>query len=298
MAGFALYAVLGLLLLVPLEMLFLIMVAALTRKRELVPKLAAPSLKKQGRYGWEDMLKLSPKSKPSGRSRAVLAVIIILLLVVVVAAPGLFLVAPSLQLNLSKQSANDTSILPPSALNETAGRDVSFSNLTPLRFNISVPDVNLSKVFAPLKASLRAVAFGLLVVLAVFVAVFLIVRRRKLAVVKKAGETAEKLIRKASAEKKGKEPPKVGGSMFLMFGKAKNYLVPAIIIFLLVVIALLVYILRDRIRNEFSGKLVSFAVSAKEFALNYRLYIIAGIVVLVICVFLLRLIAKSQQKPA
>ncbi len=296
MESFALYAVIGLLLLVPLELLFLILAVALTRKKELVPRLTIPSPKKQERYGWEDMLKLSPEQKPSGSRKAVISAMVIILLVVIVAAPGLFLVAPSFNLNLSRQSANDTVILPPPELNETPAGGI-FSNLTLPRLNITAPDINLSRVLAPLKSNIKAVALVLAVVLAVLIALFFIIRRRRLAVVNKARNTSEKLIRKAEAEKNGKEPQKIG-SVFSLFGKFKNYLFPAIILFMLVVIAFLVYLLRDRIRNEFSDKLLSFAVSAKEFALNYRLYILAGVVLLAISVFLLRLIAKRRQKPA
>ncbi len=296
MAGFAFYALIGLLLLIPLEVFLLIMAALLISRRKSLPKAVLPSPGRRERYGWEDVLKFSPERKPSGGRKAVISVLVVLLLVVIVAVPGLFLVAPSLNLNLSRQPANDSVILPPSELNETPVRGI-FSNLTLPRLNITVPDLNVSKVFAPLKTGIKVVAL-LMVVLAAFVVLFFIIRRRGMAVVTKARKTSEKLIENASVAKNGKEPPKVGGGSFLMLGTFKNYLVPALIFFLLLVIAVLFYILRGRIRNEFSGKLLSFAVSAKEFALNYRLYILAGVVVLAISVLLLRLVARRRQRPA
>ncbi len=294
MEGFALYAVIGLLLLAPLEVFFLIIAAALTRQKGLLPKLAVPSPREQERYGWEELLKLSPERKPSGSRKAIISVIVILLLVVIVAAPGLFLVAPSLHLNLSGQSANDSAILPPVELNETPAKGI-FSNMTLPRLNITVPDINLSMVFAPLKANVKAVALGLAVVLAALVVLFFIIRNRKLAVVNKAGETSKKLIRNAAAEKKVKETPKAGSSLFSGLGKIRNYLVPAIILFLLIVVAFLAYILRGRVSNVFAGRLLPFAVSVKEFAMNYRFYMLAGAVILVVLIFLLRHLAKRQQ---
>ncbi len=292
MEGFALYAVIGLLLLVPLEMLLLILVAALTRRRGFAPLLALPSPKRQERYGWEDMLKLSPERKPSGSRKAIIAVIVILLLVVIVAVPSLFIVAPSLHLNLSGQPANDTAaVLPPFELNETPARGI-FSTLTLPRLNIAAPGINMSKVFSPLKSNIKAVALVLAAVFASLVVLFFVLRRRRLAVINKARETPEKLIRKAAAEKSGKAPENS------FFSRLRKYVAPVSILFLLIVMAFLVYFLRGRIRNEFSGKLLSFAVSAKEFALNYRLYILAGIVILAISIVLLRLIAGRRQKPA
>ncbi len=150
MEGFALYALIGLLLLVPLEMLLLVLVAALARKRELSPSLAGTPRKRQERYGWEDMLKLSLEKKPSGRGKVILSVIVILLLVVIVAAPNLFLVSSPFHLNLSRQPANYSVILPPAELNETGVNGI-FSNLTLPKLNLTVPDINRSKFFAPLK---------------------------------------------------------------------------------------------------------------------------------------------------
>lgn len=294
MEGFAFYALIGLLLLIPLEVFLLVIAAALARRRELVPKLAVPSQKQQERYGWEDLLKLSPERKPSRSRKAVIAAVIALLLLLVVLVPGWFLVSPSFQLNLSKQPVNDTTLTPTLEVNETAGRGI-FSNLTFPSLNITAPKMNLSGVFVPLGASVRAVAFGLAaVVVAVLVLLLIIRRRKKLAVVTKARETSEKLIRKAGKEKKASSGAQ--HSFFSRFKEVRNYIAPVAIIFLLVAIAFLVYLLRDRIRTGFSGRLLSFAVSAKEFSLNYRLYILAGFVALLVLVFLLRHIAKRRQK--
>ncbi len=299
MAGFAFYALIGLLLLVPLEMLFLIMVAALARRRELAPKLAVALPGKQERYEWEGIMKLSPGRKPSGGRKSVIAAVIALLLAVIVAVPGLFLVAPSLQLNLSGKPANDTIAVPAAEINETPGRGI-FPSLTLPSLNITAPDINVSKIFAPLKASIKAVAVALAVILAAAALLFFIIRRRMLAAVSAAKETAEKpvrKIRKAEPEKEGMEPPKVSG-VFSIPGRFRNCLVPAMMLLLLAVIAVLVYLLRSRISGEFLGRLLSFAVSIREFAINYRLYILAGIVILAVSVSLLRIVAKRQQKSA
>ncbi len=294
MEGFALYAVIGLLLLIPLEIFFLIIVTALKRRRELAPMPSAPSPKREERYGWEGIIKLSPERKPSGRRNAVVSVIVILLLVLIVAVPGLFLVAPSINLNLSRQPANDTAvILPPPELNETPARGI-FSNLTLPRLNISAPDINLSKVFAPLKAGIKPVSLGLAAVMAVIIVLFFIIRRRRMAAADKAVEAPEKL--KAGKENKATKSAQHGFFSRLM--EVRNYIALAAVLILLLVIAFLVYLLRGRIMSEFSGKLLPFAVSAKEFALNYRLYILAGFAILAASLFLLRLIAKRRQKPA
>lgn len=293
MEGFALYAVIGLLLLVPLEIFFLIIVAALKRRRGLAPMPAVPSPKREERYGWEGIIKLSPERKPSGRRKSIIAVIIILLLVLIVAVPGLFLVAPSLNLNLSRQPANDSAALPPAELNETQAKGI-FSNLTLPRLSISAPDINMSKVFAPLKAGIKYVALGLAAVMAILIVLFFIIRRRRMAAADKAGEAPEKL--KAGKEKKAPQSAQHG--FFSRFRKVRNYIALAAVLILLLIIAFLVYLLRGRIVNEFFGRLLSFSVSAKEFALNYRLYIFAGFAILAASLFLLRLIAKRRQKPA
>ncbi len=302
MAGLAFYALIGLLLLVPLELAFLVIAAALMRRRELAPRLAEFSRVKE-RYGWEGLLKLPAESKPSRRNNYLIAVIIILLLLLVVAVPGWFLVSPSLKLNLSDESFRQASdggnlTLPPvRVVNETAGS--LFSNLTFPRLNLTAPSVNISGVLSPLKENIRAVAFGLAAILiAVLVLVFVVARR------KPAAETVEKAIpkngakKKAEAAKNGKAPQEAVRSPLLVALKARKYLVAEVVLLLLVVVALIAYLLRGRISGLFGGRLLAFAVSAKEFAVSYRFYILAGMVILAVIIFLLRRFAKSRQEPA
>ncbi len=285
MAGFAFYALIGLLLLVPLEIFLLLIAALLVRRRKSLPKAVLPPPKKQERYGWEDVLKLSPERKPSRGRKSVIAAVIALLILLVVLVPGWFLVAPPFSLNhLSRQPANYTPAVLPAEINETAGKAL-FSNLTLPRFNITAPKVNLSGMFAPGTGNAK-VAVAVLVIALALAAVFFFVRRRKLALVTRARKVSEKLAKRAKEGKK--KSPEVHP-----LNNLKNYAAPAAALLLLLVMALAAYLLRERMPS-LARDLVAFLVLAKGFAVNYRFYILAGFLALIVILVVLRKVAKIK----
>ena len=293
MPDFALLAVIGLLLFLPVEVIAIILIAAAARRRKFPePRLRIPELPRQERYGWEDYLKLPAERKPLMLGRNIAISCAVVIFAILLALPLYFAFSPSgLNLSVGRLALANFTVEAPllNAANLSAPQPLNlslFSNFS-VSHGFGLPEVNVSSVlegsvssYMPYLAAASAVTALLLVGLAVFV---FIVRRRRLAVLRKAKKTADKLIQKAGQPKERAK---------LELGV---YAVPAVILALLVIIAFLVYLLRDRIRNDFSGIVFGFAQDAGEFAAAYRLYIIAGIVLLAIIVAALRHFAAKRK---
>ncbi|MAG15654.1 hypothetical protein CMO88_01185 [Candidatus Woesearchaeota archaeon] len=290
MPDFAFIAIIGLLLLVPLELFFIIILAALTRKPE-TPKIVVPEQKPQERYGWEDYLKIpSERKKKPFPLHIFLGVVILGVLSIALIAPVFFFGVPSFQLNLTKnetiseiQINESISVSEPAPIANISAPKLNISFPT---LNVSFPELDISKFFSekisPNKKYIYAILAAVVIVILALAVFIFFVNRRKLAVIKKAKKTADKLMKKAD-----KETPKLSG--------IRQYIAPLVILFLLTVIALLVYFLRDKVRTELADFVLKYLTITKTFALNYRLYIAAGIVILLIAIILLRRLRKSSS---
>lgn len=302
MADIVFIAVVGLFLLLPLEILFLIVIAALKSRPEAI-KIVIPEQKRQERYGWEDYLKLPPEKEKGHERNAVLAVLVVIITVILVALPTYVFVVPQLLNQTVNKSATVGSGEP--ELVETAA-NLSL-NITLPRINFSVPELNISALTAELDISgLREkIGFYKPYIYAVAAAVFLafaslavfvyFVNRRKLAVLKKAKETAERLIKKSEKEKPKLQKPALQG-LLSRLSAVRRYLAPLIILFLLLIVAFLVYLLRDRISAELSGLIIRLLANVRAFSINYRLYIAAGIAALVVIIIAITRLRKRKGR--
>jgi len=296
-------AVFGLLLLVPLEIAFLIVLAALKRRPE-GPKIVVPEPKKQEeRYGWEDYLKLPVKEKKESGNNVVLAVIVLVAAVLLVAVPSYMFGIPQALFNAT---ANETieevgvvDVEEPEPEVEVAPGNLSL-NITLPSLNFSMPDLNISGLREKAglyKPYIYAVIIAVAVLAAALAVFMYMVKKRKLAVIHKASKTADKLMGKKSNRKldllaklRAIKFPSVK-----LLKPIRPYLAPLVILFLLVIIALLVYLLRDRISTEFADLVLRLIIKAKAFALTYRLYIIAGVLSLIVAIMALRHLSKKRN---
>jgi len=299
MVDLALYALIGLFVLIPIEIFFLIILAVLKPKQ---PETPAP--KRPERYGWEDHLKL-PTDKSNGSNNVGIAIIIILFTLLLVALPTYFFVIPTL--STGNQSINDTANIS-LEINDTTTPDVNDSDTTTpdinesksalnisnlgtnfsidfLPSNLSLPKINLSSMtnkISPYKNYIFAVIGAGAILLAVLAIFIYFINRRKSAVIRKAKKTAEKLVVKPEKEKR-----KIS---FTRLKNVKRYIMPLIIFILLLVIAFLIYLARDIITAFDYANLVS---AVKDFLVAYKFYIGGGVIVLIAVVILLKKFAKK-----
>ncbi|MBS3132653.1 hypothetical protein J4470_00795 [Candidatus Woesearchaeota archaeon] len=291
MPGVVFIAVVGLLLLIPLEVVFLIVLAALKRSSE-APKIVVPELKKQERYGWEDYLKLPPEKKAPASNTALL-ILVVAAVLILIAAPSYLFGVPQFLFNsaLNATDVEETEeqrIAEPEA--EIAPSNFSL-NITLPRLNLSLPEVDISVLrekaglYKPYAYAVVVAVVALVAALAVFIYV---VNRRKMAVIHKAGKTADKLMKKDGRGKKLKLK-----ALLSKLPSLRPYLAPIVILFLLVMAALLVYLFRDRLIADFAGLALKLIVKVRAFALNYRLYVAAGVAALIVLIVALR---RSKKK--
>ena len=292
MPGVVFIAVVGLLLLIPLEVVFLIVLAALKRSSE-APKIVVPELKKQERYGWEDYLKLPPEKKAPASNTALL-ILVVAAVLILIAAPSYLFGVPQFLFNsaLNATDVEETEeqrIAEPEA--EIAPSNFSL-NITLPRLNLSLPEVDISVLrekaglYKPYAYAVVVAVVALVAALAVFIYV---VNRRKMAVIHKAGKTADKLMKKDG--RRGKKLKLK--ALLSKLPSLRPYLAPIVILFLLVMAALLVYLFRDRLIADFAGLALKLIVKVRAFALNYRLYVAAGVAALIVLIVALR---RSKKK--
>ena len=214
MPNLAFIALLGLLLLVPLELLFLVILAALRRRPE-TPKIVLPEQKGRERYGWEDYLKLPIEKKKAPERNIALAALAVVAAVLLVAVP-FFFVFPQLGLFNQSVSGNETEIasVEETTVEEAAGvpatgvpANVPINNFS---INLTLPGINFTfprlpaqalnitsfERLAPYKPYIYAVVFAVLVIAAALGVFVYFVNLRRMAVVRKAKATAERLIKK------------------------------------------------------------------------------------------------------
>jgi len=300
MVEFAFIALVGLLILIPIIVFFLIVLAAL-KSRPAASKIVIPEPKRQERYGWEDHLKLKPTPKPSDNRSAAIIILIFLALIVVI--PTIFFVIPSItpaedSMNISEDAilAGDVNITEDGNISDdvniTDDSDVS-EGLTqgPTNFTTGLPGVNvtisslkLSNIFgdnneesyAPYVTYIAVGTITLLVILAIFI---MIVNRNKHAVIRKAKQTAEKLEKKPEPiPKKSRKFPKLPN--------LKKHSAPIGILAALITAALLIFFFRSSISEFFSDS--NPLVAVKDFLLIYRIYIIAGVIFLILFIVFMR----------
>ncbi|MBI2664972.1 hypothetical protein HYX10_06570 [Candidatus Woesearchaeota archaeon] len=292
MADIVLIAIIGLLLLIPVEILFLLVIAA--SRRQEPSKITIAEQTPPERYGWEDYLKLpAEKKRAPGRAAALVVLIVFAALALLPLAFFTKLALPADVFNITDKNISD-SIQP--GLN-VSGQQLNASVLPSL--NITLPALNLSVV--PRLASLKQKAVGykdysLAVVAAVIVIAMLLaafmyfVRRRRHAVIAKAGKTADKLIRKEYGEKAElmKKPAKekaadnqVRGEMPIAKSSAlsrlRHYFAPLATLIVLVLLAALIYIFREKITAELAGIAAGYLAKIKSFGLRYRWYVVGGV---------------------
>jgi len=308
MVDFVFIALLGLFLLIPLEIIFLIILAAVS-KREDAPKIVIPEPKPQARYGWEDYLQFSPERKlesPTANNRAIFTVILLVVFAISLIVPTYLFVIPAISIN---QTVNETidvvdEINITEVINDTTVPDLG-ANIS-LNLSGLVPKLNISgfidKVI-PYKSYIYTVLIAV-VVLIIILAIFMyFIRRRKLAVINKAKQIAEKLIKKAEEATPPKIPqkeitqkPAFLKNFFSKIPGVRQYIMPLVVLFLLIIIALLVYLLRDRISTDLADLVLKFLTNVKDFVFNYRIYVVVGITALIIIVAILRYFSKKHGR--
>ena len=108
----------------------------------------------------------------------------------------------------------------------------------------------------------------------------------------KLTKTVEKLEKKAQVKTESKTE-KSKKPRFNLFSKLpsfkipdiKKYRVPAVLIIIIAVAVVLIYKFRDRLQSDLA---LSLLTQAKDLASVYKLYIIAGIVILIVAILILR----------
>lgn len=286
-------AIFGLLFLIPLEIAVLIVIASL-KKRPAAPQIVVPEPKKQERYGWEDYLKFPSEPKKEPGKSILVPVLIIAAIVMLVTVPAYMFGVPQI---LGNRTANDT--LPVEVEMPDVDVEEPVVDAANFSLNISLPGINLSMSFLNVSGLVDKVyvykpyiyaVIAAIVVLGGALAVFMyFIKRRKLAVIVKARKTADKLM--GNGKKKSKVQEAVAKLSFLK--SARPYAAPLAILFLLVIIAMLVYLLRDRIRTDLADLILTLFTTAKAFVLSYRLYIAAGVLALIVAMMALR---RSKKK--
>ncbi len=269
MADAALYALIGLALLLPLEIFILAVIAALRKK----PSAAPVHEEKQG-YEWEQFIRLKEEAKPASSGR-LLGIIILVFLAVALIASFQFVFAPMLSGNFTN-SANFSALLITSAA--ASERVSAFSSIQLLPE--AAPGSGLSDAGSSVVKDVLIVLGAVVAVVAAFFVILFFRRiKAKPAVPKVPEKAAVKKVSKATAKKSDAAQPSGFGWKWFV------YPVAALLFF--AVIALLLYFLGEKITG-FAALLPSFYSSAKAFASGYRLFIISGIVVLVVAIFILR----------
>lgn len=300
MADLVLIALIGLLLLVPLEIAFLIFLGILKRRDKFPePRLNIPKPTKPERYGWENIFKFKLEKKPkSSTKKPVLAVMLLIILGISVVGSvyiiffsnllsDLGLIEPEIADSVDQTITGTT----PANITATAEDTLIFANFSVSHnFNSSLPEVNLSGIptdtVMPYIPQIMAVIVAVLtisLVLGIFIYYY---RRRKSAVIYKAKDTAETLIKKSEKSARNKKTRK-------SFPSGNPYVVPGIILFLLIIIAFLIYLAREKIKTELPVLAVNYISIANDFLFNYRFYILAGVLIVIINILILRkLISK------
>ena len=325
MADFALIALIGLLLLIPLEIVLLVILYALKRSRQ---RISIYGPKKIERYGWEDYLKLPPEKKQQKSRRsffwtAILIIIGVAVVIGVVAAVlvpllsgsgGLSIITSVLPFDLSKNASVNGTVSPPfdgaaaeepdgaitglspDALNDfnVTGFDFSSVNLTAI--NLTMPALNVSALPGSVSGYVPyvvvTVVAAVLLSLGIAASIYVFYYRRNLVVINKARKTAEKLSRKTGEKAKTKSE-----AVTVISGFRNSTHLMAVLIALLL-FAILIYVFLGRI-NWVAEAFIKVLSTLTGFVSVYVFYILGGIVLLVVAVIAVRRFEKkdSEKKP-
>jgi len=289
-----LYAGIGLLLLIPLEIVFLIVIYAIAKNRDKTPsKIVIPPQEKRSRYEWETYLRLKkdrmklPKKQTSG----ILIVVGLLILtfgIIYSASGSVFDVftdgneTTNQTIGLLNESASNQSI------NATTQTPINESMFAPtinrsLDLTFSLPRLNTTGLpglsYVSGNKSYYLTIISSLAIIAALLAIFFygVRRQKQMAVIKKAKKTADKLIKKTN-KKQGKD-----------LENWKEWIVPITIIF--ASIAVLILLVR------FITPLTTAVTHILSFFQTYRTYIAIALVFIIITIIVLqKLSSKGKQK--
>lgn len=272
------FALVGLFLLVPLEVFFLIIAAALANQsRKQV--VSEPEVR---HYGWEGYISLDYRKSPSHSFLIALAIAAVIVLVPL----SVYLVS------LSPSIVGNESVIP--VVNGTG-----FPQFSLPAFNLSFPEVNASGILRSSAAFFSGRFFlGIAVVVLVLAVVFFLRRVRAHSEDAAAAEV-KKSAKSAKAAKKsvsGRVAPASNQSR--PFRRYSLLLGVVAVVALLSGVGLLVYSVRGRIMGLgvflLSG-VFGFLSSVRDFAFAYRFYILAGIVVLALVIAVLRFFGSRRS---
>ena len=266
-------ALIGLLLLPIFWIFIIILVLALRKKEPSAPILAHPALQKQQRYGWEDYLKLAPNepAKPKARSPVGLILLAVFLLL---AGPPLAFVILHYDLGLSlpeisilgntSEQMNETNA---TASNFTIPHFLSYNASLVPNFSFSMPDVNATSWIRGRTSSIAPYYFTAVIailIMSAILAVFIYHLKSRKSVLAKAKKTAKNIL----------ADDKPSSLSFL-----KKYPRPLVVAFAsILALALMLLILL------FTGLFPGL----RDFLGIYRLFIAAGIVLLLILISIIQ----------
>lgn len=272
------FALVGLFLLVPLEVFFLIIAAALANqsRKQVVPE---PEVR---HYGWEGYISLDYRKRTSHGFLIALAIAAVLVPL------SVYLVS------LSPSIVGNESVIP--VVNGTG-----FPQFSLPAFNLSFPEVNASGILRSSAAFFSGRFFlGIAVVVLVLAVIFFLRRVRAhsedaaAAEVKKSAKSAK--AAKKSVSGRGRVAPASNQSR--PFRRYSLLLGVVAVVALLSGVGLLVYSVRGRIMGLgvflLSG-VFGFLSSVRDFAFAYRFYILAGIVVLAVVIAVLRFFGSRRS---
>jgi len=305
------YAIIGLLMLVPLEIVILLVLYAVKTKPAPKPTIEIPQPKKLERYGWEDFLKLPEDGAERSPKKPVKLTKVLVLLLILAMLPVLFVLSlsfgllPDVVLNQSfdllpdfmSNLSIDALIQSNQTQDDTQGdvNELPLENMQPDETDIRAQNdtgLNITGFIVNSISSYSKYIYAVLIAIGLLLAglgafILFIKYRRKLAVIIKARKTAEKLIKRIEKPKgENKQLARIKG-LLRKFARLFNrrLLTHAVPLFIVIGAGLLIYLVYSEI---------DVWTWTKDLVLLYKYYVAGGIILLVAAIVFIHFLRRKR----
>jgi len=284
---------------------FILIVFAVLKRDKTAPKTVI-SEPKPDKYDWEKLIELKkPLVEQKTSSNKVAGIAVLVAVLVLLGVGTFFAVQPFISADNVTAAANVTIVTEPEPVADVSVDNVSpFSNLQLIpvvnktaQTAFDFPDVSVQTL------SIIGIIVGILIIAATAFFLFRFFRKQQRIspslpkpvdepiTVKKAEAVFKETKKPVAANKVGIAPkPLISGFNW------KKFRFPAVVVFLLLLIGVIVYFVRTKITGKLFPVFLSWFNSAKTFASDFKLFIVIDIVILIVLILILRWIPKNKKK--